>query len=148
MSDRPVPTLLVTGRRLLATGARTIGILPAHKKTDVWTVLTDLAGALEEIGGGPVARIPSWTTWADADTARAAPAATVQRMEVMIHEQALRSGQVLVDLTGVDPVLAGTMTSLDGVALVARAGRTWERRLRALAGPLPAEKRLGVLLVD
>jgi hypothetical protein len=77
------------------------------------------------------------------------PGQVVPQLARALVEGADLFGHVLCDLTGFDLLgeHASAAACMDVVAIVGRAGRTRVGQLRTLAGLMPAERFLGVLLV-
>jgi hypothetical protein len=74
--------------------------------------------------------------------------AGVRQLELILSAYADRFGHLLADLTGFEQLgdLLNASALLDGVVIVARAGRTDELDLVRLRDQLPAERNLGVVL--
>jgi hypothetical protein len=73
----------------------------------------------------------------------------VPQLQAIIEGTRDRYAFMLVDLTGFDQIgdHLNAVELLDGVVLVARAGRTREKDLLRLQNQVPEAKNLGVVLV-
>jgi hypothetical protein len=164
-------------RRLHASRARVIGFQPGDDAVAVPPVLIQLGRALSELTGATIAvvdanvRYPGLahlasgvrgagdslftTRWLRDSLALLAPARVERAGELLPQlARALIDGadlfaHMLVDLTGFELLgeHASAAACMDAVVLVGRARHTRERELLDLAGLMPADRMLGVVLV-
>ncbi len=164
-------------RRLRHSGCKIIGLLPSSSDIGVPAIGVQLGLALAEVSGGTVAFVDAnirWpaiselaggeraadetaftTRWLRGSLALLTPpragdaGAGVPHLAGVIREGAELFAQVLVDLTGFKKLgeHLAAIDMVDGVLVVARAGRTRETELLALAHELPRARNLGVLLL-
>jgi hypothetical protein len=156
-------------RRLVDDGRRIIGLLPASDRVSLPAIAIQLARALHELLGRPVALVDAGGTWPvrvppPREAAFAASwivdglALLTPRPAAGPGELALRLGPVLgggdvaafvVDLSGLTAAgeHVAAMALCDAVATVARAGQTRERELLRAIADVPEDRNLGVLLV-
>lgn len=153
-------------------GVRSIGLLPADDAVGVPVVAVRLAHALAEIGGGIAGVLDAQGTWVSPAPPAAAPSPRVVQTRLAPHvllftHRPVAGGEVQKELRAVLTGDAGScpwlvcdltglersgehleaMAMLDGVAVVARAGRTTSLQLATRMRDVPAAKNLGVVLV-
>jgi hypothetical protein len=160
-------------RRLSASPARVIGVVPAAEAPNLGPLLVRVAGALAGFVGGRVGVVPRWRSWgkdsgaADDDVAtlrlRAmgpdvvaiVPAASANaRVAALAVQDALWSlpagiARVLVDLSGYSAAghLPGAGALADGLVLAVPARRARRARVEKLLAAIPEGKALGTILV-
>jgi len=157
------------GRQLLDGGKRIVGLLPAGERVSLPAIAIQLARALFEIDGRPVAIVDAAATWpvrvvpdrAEFTASRiidglvlltprhADPGGMEPRLATLLRDETAGFGVWLLDLTGLarlgEHVTA--MALCDAVATVARAGVTREADLAHAVAEVDADRDLGVLLV-
>jgi hypothetical protein len=159
--------LLGVAQELWNRGFRTVGLLAASRDALVPPVALQLGLALSRVAAGPVAVVDAGAAWGAPEgaardrpftptpiTARlsllTAAAPALGELEELVAPGRAPARRLLVDLGPYEPAgeHLAAMALLDGVVVVARAGRTKlpdvERRLR----DVPAAQRAGVLLVE
>ncbi|HJZ84554.1 MAG TPA: hypothetical protein VKN99_05250 [Polyangia bacterium] len=164
-------------RRVRQLQKKVIGLVPASAEVAVPPLAVQLGLALVELSGATVAFVDAnvrWpamsalvegepagtdslfaTRWLRGSLALLVPpragdaGAGVPQLKRLIEHGAELFAHVLVDLTGFDRLgeHLSAVALCEGVLIVARAGRTREPELRRLAGELPSERNLGVVLI-
>lgn len=142
--DVAVPAVAIElGRALAATGATLVGVFDAQGS---WPAARALVEA--DHGEGPLA-----TSWLLDNlallTPRALrPGAALDRLRDVVADQVSAPDHLVVDLTGFDHLgeHLAAFQLLDGVAVVARSGRTTTRQIERWLRDLPGGRGLGVLL--
>jgi hypothetical protein len=163
-------------RRLLAEERRLVAMLPLASAGAIEAPICALGRALVDVTGETVALIDvagSWELWArepasagdlpyvgrwlyDARLAALRPTRRPQAGEglgvirLLLGIARSRCPYALVDLSGLRAAgeHLGAFTLVDGVCLIARAGKTRERELLAIYEQLEPHKNLGVLLLS
>lgn len=163
-------------RRLVADERRRFGLLPVSSSTPLAELVCSLAATVSDLTGANVAAIDiggRWPIWSRATSvatkepwlgqwlygARVAalrPARPVVAGEgltvlrAMLDCASSRCGHVLVDLSGLRSTGEhfGACTLVDGVCLVALAGKTRDREVLTMHRELDPAKDLGVLLLS
>jgi hypothetical protein len=149
-----------------------VGLLPASARVDVGTAALRLAFARAAVSGAAVVLVDVRGTWAeDAGATPAAPAATrvpigagvslatrrprpgarlLDDLRELVDEPRRDTPRAVVDLAGFadagEHLAAAAL--LDGVAVVARAGRTTLAELDRRVRELPAARNAGVLVLE
>jgi hypothetical protein len=162
-------------RRLTADARRTIGVLPVTSAGDVHELVCSMGRSLVDLTASTVSVIDiggKWPIWARGDAAAtkeiwvgrwldsgriaalrpARPPVAGEGIAVLtalLEYATTRCKHAVVDLSGLRATgeHLGAFTLVDGVCLVARAGKTRERELTSLCQELPPERNLGVVLV-
>lgn len=148
---------------------RSLGLLPAADDVGVPGVALQAALAIAEVSAEPVGVVDPTGTWLDAvgrpdaegpAVARVAelvalialprrPGSVAPALAKLLRTDARAHAHLVVDLSGLertgDHVEAFSL--VDGVAVVARAGRTTFAQLDRASAQIPGDKDLGVLLV-
>lgn len=160
-------------RELRGRPVGTVGLLPAGDDVAVPAVAIELARALAYAGGATVAILDPLGRWAGVTGGAAAPGSEdwyatewlAERVAVLspitsdratalpLVRKVLRDApgaflNVVVDLTGFARLGEDRAAAelVDGVAVVARSGRTRARELARVLGQLEARRTLGVIL--
>jgi len=169
----PSPSYARLASVLTGLGVRSIGLVPAADDVGVPVVALHLAAALALVGGGVIGVVDAQGTWpapalngGGSDeaprlvtvelspslllfTGHARPGTEVQRIRDALQMAGRLASWVVIDLTGLDR--SGehleAMTTVDRIAVVARAGRTTAAQLERRLAEVPPERSLGVLLV-
>jgi hypothetical protein len=161
--------LLRAAQELRGRGFRTVGLLPASGEVRVAPVALQLGLAISLVGSAPTAVVDAAGAWAgDGGAAAEGPfgvtpitpllslltpagrAATLGQLEDLLADDRAPARRLVVTLDGFERTgeHLAAIALLDGVSVVARAGRTKlpdvERRVREL----PAGRSVGVLLVE
>jgi hypothetical protein len=161
--------LLGAAQELRRRGFRAVGLLPASPDVIVPPLALQLGLALSLVAPGTTAVVDPGGAWGAPEEAaagsplaavaitarlslltRAARAPEVRDLEELLAPERAAARQLVVDLGPFERVgeHLAAMALLDGVAVIARAGRTKlpdvERRLREV----PAARSAGVLLVE
>lgn len=160
---------------ILDRGCKLVGLLPAGREVAVPAVALQVARALVDLTGSPVAVVDAAGTWPAAspirEEQRSAPSlfatawlvenlavltpksfdigGMLRKLEAALDDEAALFGHLVVDLTGFEGMgeHAAAMGALDAVALVARAGKTTDDDIVRWMREIPREHNLGVLLV-
>ncbi len=157
---------------LLARGVRLIGLLPAGVNVAVPAVAVQLGRSLVALTGSPIGVIDATGTWPGLAIAGSTvgaslfaatwlednlavlsprtfdPGGMLRNIGSALAEEAAIFAAVLVDMTGFEHMgehLAG-IALVDGVIVVARAGRTTEDQVARWMREVPRERNLGILL--
>src|SRR5262245_57700122 len=142
------PLAIQLGMALVQLSGATVAYVDANVR---WPAISDVAG-----GDAPGADGSMFAThWLRGSLALLTPpragdaGAGVPQLRRLIEHGAELFAHVLVDLTGFDRLgeHLSAVALCEGVLIVARAGRTREPELRRLAGELPSERNLGVVLI-
>jgi hypothetical protein len=175
MSTPPASDVAIA-RKLLEGNATTIAVVPAGAEVDTWPVLVRLAQAMRFMGRGNLAvvRGPDPEAPPRAEVGRAGPGdafrvvdleadgslselvlppaiglgATAANLERALERASGLYAHVLLGFEGYIPDVREALTLPDAFVSAARAGRTREQDLAALAQQLPPSRHLGTLLVD
>ena len=163
-------------RRIRVTGHQCIGLLPASESVGVPAPSVQLALALNYLHALPVCvvdlntRTPGWRehvpsaalvkgvqfvsvpirerVWVRTPLGRSVSRfdkAPVQREVAVLKHQA---AHVLCDMTGFQREVDVASSLVDAVAVVSYAGKQTEQQISRAFHSVPAEQRLGVVLVD
>ena len=150
--------LLRVARRLIASDASTIGLVPAHETVSIPTVALALAESIAELSGEAVVLVDSGLDGRHYDASgplterirvlRPPPTAEIVDLIeafVGLQDEKIRT---LVDLTGYQPrgALKWAFTSLQAVVVVAIPGATREGDLMAIDALTPPGLWSGVVL--
>jgi hypothetical protein len=107
--------------------------------------------AAEAEAGGIFTTLPfgAHVSWLSPRTRRMEAGSALLPLRIFLRQEDSPFGHVIVDLTGLDQLgeHLDAAALLDGVALVARAGRTKAPVLERWMRELPADRNLGVLLI-
>jgi len=161
-------------RRMRERLVHTLGLVPAADDVAVPAVAIELGRALADKRGSVVGVIDAMGGWGCAPALiDAAPrddtipvrswvlpnlalftprvrgaGAMIHELGVMLMEQAVVFSDMVVDLTGVNHLgeQLAAFDLLDGVAVVARTGRTTTQEIRRWLDDIPTRRGLGVLL--
>jgi len=161
-------------RRMRERLVHTLGLMPAADDVAVPAVAIELGRALADKRGnvvGVIDALGGWRcapaliesaarsdnlpvkSWVLPNLALITPrargvGAMLQELAGMLLEQAVAFSDMVVDLTGVNHLgeQLSAFDLLDGVAVVARSGRTTTQEIRRLLSEIPARRGLGVLL--
>ena len=161
-------------RRLRERLVQSIGLLPADDDVAVPSVALELGRALADKSAGAVAVVDARGTWPCAaaliesakldGTPRATqwldeglavliprsrkPGIMLAHLHDVVSDLGGAFHHLVVDLTGFDRLgeQQAAFELLDGVAIVARSGRTTARQIRRALADLPEGRNLGVLL--
>jgi hypothetical protein len=156
-------------------GCRNVGLVPADDHVGVPGIALHLALAFAQLTGFPTGVVDLCGTWLRRYPAGKAPeprswfdiavlgdpvallwpketvrdGGAVRGLRDYLAQPRRRFGRLVVDLTGLDHMgeHLDAIALLDGVAVVARAGRTTELRLERWIRDIPERRNLGVLLV-
>jgi hypothetical protein len=154
---------------------RHVGLVPASDDVGVPSIALHSALAFAQLTGFPTGVVDLCATWLSAYPAPKAPdprssfnaavlgdriallwpkepvgdGGAVRALREELARPRRRFGRLVVDLTGLDHTgeHLEAMALLDGVAVVAVAGRTTELQLERWMRDIPERKNLGVLLV-
>lgn len=162
-------------RRLVANGRRRFGFIALSSGGSVHETVCSVAASLCDLTNEPAVAIDAAATWpiwtSDMGAANGsallgrwlhgarvaalrpavppAPGDAVAALDSLLEHAKRRASYALVDLSGLRATgeHLGAFTLVDGVCLVARAGKTRERDLLELNAELDPSKNLGVLLI-
>jgi len=166
-------TCTIMARRLHASPARAIGVVPAAGSSNLGPLLVRLATALAAFETGKVGVVPKWRSWArdpggDAGEASALrlralgpsvvaivpPASPNSRAAALVLQDALWSlpsgiARVLVDLGGyaAPGAFPGASAVADGIVVAVPLARARKAAVAKLLAAIPEDKSLGVILV-
>jgi hypothetical protein len=163
-------TCTIMARRLHASPARAIGVVPAAGSSNLGALLVRLASALAAFESGKVGVVPKWRSWArdpggDASALRlralggnvvaiVPPASPNSRAAALALQDALWSlpsgiARVLVDLAGYAAPgnFPGASAVVDGIVVAVPLSRARKAAVAKLLAAIPEGKSLGVILV-
>ncbi|HTA18671.1 MAG TPA: hypothetical protein VK989_05230 [Polyangia bacterium] len=162
----------VMARRLAATSARVIGVVPVGGPVslNLGPLIVRVASALAGFVGGRVGVVPRWRSWAKDTSGEAGglrlramgpdvvavvpPAAQNSRAAALAVQEAIWSlpasiKRVVVDLGGyaAPGALPGAGAVADGIVVAVSAGRARRAHVAQLLAAIPTAKSLGTILV-
>ncbi len=150
--------LLCVGRRLLASGARTLGLVPVNDHVSVPRCARILAEVLNELDATEVVLVDAGLGARHYDASGPLgprlrvlrPAATAEVVDLveLFGQVADEPGRFLIDLTGYRDrgVLSWTFEPVDGVLLVASAGKVTDHELMVAHRDAASARWVGVVL--
>jgi hypothetical protein len=156
---------LRTARRVLVNQPGTVGLLSVGAPVDSTAVSRRLAEAMARLTGKSIGLFPHWRCWgATAGVVQALPTgvvvlsppapggedpvAAVAALETAVSHARLRFAHLLLDLAGLPLRHPPTLACADVMVTLAAPGGVREEHLLALERLLPADRNLGVMLID
>lgn len=152
--------LIRVARRVIGSGARRVGLLPASARVKVPDCARAIAAALAELSGEPIVVVDGGLTGKPYDASRPfapgvrviapAPDATARELVELFHTLEEAPSLALIDLTGHRErgTFEWARTALDGVLVLVVAGQVTDSEVLAVNRALPAALWSGVVLFD
>ena len=166
------PELIRIATELHRRGLSYVGLVAASQTADVASIAVQVGLALATVTGRPAGVVDAGGTWelrpagsgsqsrfamewitdrvvAIAPRTPSRPGARVLELEALLRDDSRPARRLVIDLTALVPSgeHAEAMSHVDGVIILAHAGRTTSQQVERRMLEVPPEKSLGVLLV-